>query len=149
MEAEVVRDSLLHLAGKLDLTTGGPSIDPTPAARRRALYFKQSRDHKNLLLTTFDAPDILACYRRSESIVPQQALALTNSKLAHEMAAAITTSIQTPDNPEFTRQVFQKILARSPDDNELQECLTFLKNSPNRTHLTHALLNHNDFVTVR
>src|SRR5206468_12594527 len=39
MEAQVIRDSLLHLSGELDLTVGGPSVpvmDET--SRRRSLY---------------------------------------------------------------------------------------------------------------
>ncbi|MEM7316672.1 MAG: DUF1553 domain-containing protein, partial [Planctomycetota bacterium] len=50
MEAQVVRDSLLHLAGELDLKTGGPSIDPQPGGKRRSLYFKHSRDQQDKFL---------------------------------------------------------------------------------------------------
>ena len=40
MEAEVVRDSLLYLAGSLDLQMGGPEIDETKGqeSRRRSVY---------------------------------------------------------------------------------------------------------------
>ena len=34
MEAQVVRDSLLHLAGVLDLQMGGPSLDPKDGGLR-------------------------------------------------------------------------------------------------------------------
>ena len=34
----------------------------------------------------FDDADIQQCYRRSESIIPQQALALANSRVSLEMA---------------------------------------------------------------
>src|SRR5207249_903423 len=88
MESQVVRDSLLHLAGELDLTRGGPSIE-TPmqeASKRRSLYFFHSAIERNKFLSTFDEADPLDCYRRRTSIIPQQALALSNSKLAGSMA---------------------------------------------------------------
>ena len=41
LEAEVVRDSLLAVAGELDTTAGGPELpqDQGLASRRRSLYF--------------------------------------------------------------------------------------------------------------
>ena len=71
MESQVLRDSLLHLAGRLDLTRGGPPVAASPNARRRSLYFFHSRDGRSKFLATFDDADVFACYRRSESIVPQ------------------------------------------------------------------------------
>ena len=41
----------------------------------------------------FDDADHLQCYRRSESIVPQQALALANSELSLKMAEEIAERI--------------------------------------------------------
>ena len=54
------------------------------ASRRRALYFFHSHNEHNKLLGIFDDANVLECYRRTESIVPQQALALWNSKFAHD-----------------------------------------------------------------
>ena len=83
MEAQVVRDSLLYLAGELDLTRGGPSIPVNDeASRRRSLYFVHSHNEHQKFLSMFDDASVLECYRRAESIVPQQALALENSPLA-------------------------------------------------------------------
>ena len=52
MEAQVVRDSLLHLAGELDPTLGGPSIPVADeASRRRSLYFVHSHnEHQKFLV---------------------------------------------------------------------------------------------------
>ena len=49
MESQVVRDSLLHLAGELDLRLGGPSIPPPQqeASQRRSLYFFHSAIDRN------------------------------------------------------------------------------------------------------
>jgi len=91
MESQVIRDSLLHLAGVLNPKLGGPTIDPKKSAGiyRRSLYFTHSRDGRHQFLSMFDDADILRCYRRNESIVPQQALAMANSKLALSMARKI------------------------------------------------------------
>ncbi|MBT5846317.1 MAG: DUF1553 domain-containing protein [Verrucomicrobiales bacterium] len=160
MEAQVVRDSLLHLAGVLDIKMGGPSINPGDVARRRSLYFKHSRDQQDKLLKMFNDADHLQCYRRSESIVPQQALALSNSKLAIEMSGLIAKKI---GGEGFVESTFEILLGRKPDSTERQECLKTLvelevaakkakKVNPAqraRRGLVHALLNHNDFVSVR
>ena len=90
MEAQIVRDSLLSLAGELDLTLGGPSVAINDeASRRRSLYFVHSHNDHNKFLSTFDDASVLDCYRRAESIVPQQALALENSPLSMTMAGKI------------------------------------------------------------
>jgi len=160
MEAQVVRDSLLHLAGVLDTKMGGPSINSSDTVRRRSLYFKHSRDQQDKLLKMFNDADHLQCYRRSESIVPQQALALSNSKLAIEMSELIANKI---DGVKFVESAFEILLGRKPDSIERQECLKTLveleaaaakakKANPKqraRRGLVHALLNHNDFVSVR
>jgi len=160
MEAQVVRDSLLQLAGVLDVKLGGPSLNPGDAVRRRSLYFKHSRDQQDKLLKMFNDADHLQCYRRTESIVPQQALALSNSKLAIDMAGQIAGRIKGDD---FVGGVFELLLGRTPDFAERRECETALtelvaaataakKANPvqrARRGLVLALLNHNDFVSVR
>jgi hypothetical protein len=64
MESQVVRDSLLHLAGELDPTVGGPPLTPKGPSKRRGLYFIHSADEEDKFLTMFDNADILQCYRR-------------------------------------------------------------------------------------
>lgn len=162
MEAEVVRDSLLKLAGELDLTVGGPSLDPKNGGTRRSLYFRHSRDDTDKFLSMFDGPDHLRCYRRSESIVPQQALALSNSKLALELSGKIAArwTHLSGSLDQFIETAFETILCREPDDEERTACREFCEElrgatrseqseSLVRTRLVHALLNHNDFVTIR
>jgi mono/diheme cytochrome c family protein len=168
MEAEVVRDSLLCLAGDLDPRLGGP---PVPVAdessRRRSLYFVHSHNDENRFLTTFDEASVLECYRRSESIVPQQALALSNSKLALAAAARINAHLheQLGDVSDacFVREAFATVLAGTPNAAEQAACEQALarwedllrrRHDPDpvrraRGDLVHALVNHNDFITIR
>lgn len=157
MESQVIRDSLLHLAGALDLKQGGPSVDPKAAERRRSLYLGHSRDQQDQLLSMFDDADIFACYRRSESIVPQQALALSNSEISIEMSEEVAAlSAAEKHDREFASRVFELILCRKPDAAELDACATFLveleevsPEGPGRARLVHALFNHNDFINIR
>ena len=77
IEAQAVRDSILSLTGNIDLTQGGPPVSAADQAtsNRRSLYFIHSDKERNPFLTTFDDADVRECYRRDQSIVPQQALA--------------------------------------------------------------------------
>ena len=155
MESQVVRDSLLHLSDQLDLSKlGGASASPKSGSTRRSLYFTHSPDKIDTFVGTFDDADLLQCYRRNQSVIPQQALALSNSKLAFESAAKLAAILDDADSPnEFIKACFTRILARAPDDEEIQECLVFLSEIPDkkrgRVHLVHALLNHNDFISIR
>ncbi|NNE00394.1 MAG: DUF1553 domain-containing protein, partial [Pirellulaceae bacterium] len=83
VESQVVRDSILSLAGTLDQTIGGPPVlaNDQASSKRRSLYFYHSNNDRNLFLTTFDEARVTDCYRREQTIVPQQALALSNSDL--------------------------------------------------------------------
>jgi hypothetical protein len=152
MESQVVRDSLLQLAGKLDLSLGGPSLDPDKAesSPRRSLYFIQNADTEHRFLATFDNSNVLECYRRNESVVPQQALALTNSKLSRECADALTAKMSALDEKAFIEQSFLAVLNRLPTEAEQAASwkgFTALKQ--NRSLFLQALINHNDFVTLR
>ena len=165
MEAEVVRDSILHLAGALDPRMGGQELENKDAltTTRRSLYysFNPESDGRSEFSALFDAPDPNDCYRRTRSVIPQQALALTNSKLVHDHTPAIAKRLGAPasDNAAFITAAFEQILTRPPSPAELAECDAFLKQQSTavpkdgearaRESLVRALLNQNDFLTVR
>jgi hypothetical protein len=164
LESQAVRDSLLHLAGELDLTVGGFPVE-TPqqeASKRRSLYFFHSAIDRNRFLMTFDEADPLDCYRRRDSIIPQQALALSNSKLAGAMGDKIAARLEKTVAPkDFSRDAFTWLLGYAPSAGELSACedamarwVELNKMRPDAQHrarvqLIGALLNHNDFITVR
>jgi len=166
MEAQVVRDSLLHLAGELDLTMGGPPLPvDQEQSRRRSLYFVHSHNDHQPFLSMFDDASVLDCYRRAESIVPQQALALENSTLAIQMADRIAGRLnaEAAEDREFVRRAFLMVLATEPTAQEMKlvsetfprmiEVARREKRANPELHtrvrLVQALLNHNDFVTIR
>jgi hypothetical protein len=149
LDAEVVRDSILAHSGSLDLTMGGP---PVLAAQqdtsfRRSLYFFHSNNERNMFLTTFDGPAAKECYQRDQSIVPQQALALSNSGLVHEASQRIAARLSRPvdgaaegpaaadavvagavvagavvDDLEFIRRAWMVLVAIHPGEAEVAAC---------------------------
>jgi len=162
MESQVVRDSLLSLAGTLDTRRGGPPVMPARQAdsTRRSLYFLHSNNDRNLFLTTFDEASVKDCYRRENSIVPQQALALTNSRLVLEASQTIAGRLTEtcPESDGFIRAAFVTVPGIHPGDDEMaasRNALDAWRQLPGgtmetaRTYLIRALINHNDFVTVR
>jgi hypothetical protein len=169
MQSQVVRDSLLHLAGQLDLQRGGPPVPLAgqEASRRRSIYFFSSHNEHSKFLGQFDDANVLDCYRRTESIVPQQALTLANSRLAISAAEGIAKKLQErhakSSDDDFTAAAFGLLLGVVPTADEKAACRQALKDwqeilqiakhpdavSKARTNLVAALLNHNDFITVR
>jgi hypothetical protein len=168
LESQVVRDCILSLAGTLDSAMGGPSIPAGDQSKstRRSLYFWHSDVDRNSFLTTFDDADVKECYRRDQSIVPQQALALSNAAIVHDSAAKIAERIRAAGGPvtsddEFLDRAFAMLLDRRPSADERAACSTAIGRwrtlarptdagaDPALVHLVWTLLNHNDFVTLR
>jgi len=160
LESQAIRDSLLALSGSLDSTMGGPPILPAnqAASKRRSLYFFHSNNERNLFLSTFDDAEVKECYRRDQSIVPQQALALTNSNRVSESASKIATLLALPDEAAFIRKAFTVLLGIKASDAEVTASVSALdawrklpKATPEnaRGNFIIALINHNDFVTLR
>lgn len=168
MEAEIVRDSVLQLAGELDLSFGGPPLPVNDElSRRRSMYFVHSHNDHHTFLTMFNDANVLDCYRRADSIVPQQALAMENSSLTGEMAVKIVQRIVAADpsasDDTFIRKAFTVVLTAEPTADEMatlkehMERMTALAQNNKRpdpahlarTSLVHTLLNHNDFITIR
>jgi len=136
MEAEVVRDSTLQVAGALDTTLYGHDLDQNTGLKvpRRSIYFRSSKEKKVVFLDTFDRANVTDCYRRAETIVPQQALALVNSSLSLAQARTLAGKLSEPiawlseaDRPRaFVAAAFERVLCRPPSDEEAATCLEFL-----------------------
>jgi hypothetical protein len=168
LEAELVRDAILAHSGELDPIMGGPPVSPDAQgdSKRRSLYFYHSNNDRNLLLTTFDGAAVKECYRREQSIVPQQALALSNSRLVQDAARKIADRLSASPlgasaaaaDDAFIRQAWLELLAVRVGEAELASCRRALDRwraldpadtGAARAHLIWTLLNHNDFVTLR
>ena len=176
MEAEVVRDSLLHTAGALDTTFGGPDIDYGQGltSRRRSLYFTHHGEARMPFLELFDAADACDAYVRTVSVVPQQALALTNNALCRSLSHTVASNLWNElaeagvagasRFSTFVSAAFEQVLGRAPGSRELSVSIDFLTRqtrllssdpppdaeaaSHARDDLVQALFSHNDFVTI-
>lgn len=136
LEAEAVRDAVLAVAGSLDPKQGGPEIDQGEGLTnpRRSLYFRNSKEKKMTFLDAFDRPNVVDCYKRSESIVPQQALAQANSPLtlaeSRKLAARLSEQVGVENDDgrvqAFVGTAFAQILSRHPTAGELAECTSFI-----------------------
>jgi hypothetical protein len=136
MEAEAIRDNVLRVAGNLDATMGGPDLDPESGqtSRRRSLYFRHAKEKRMTFLRQFDSPNVSACYRRSESVVPQQALALANSAIGFEQARRLAGALSAASGLEprgaadagFIARAFEAVLGRPPTAEEDGACAQFL-----------------------
>ena len=138
MESEQVRDSLLHVAGTLDPTIGGPDIDFKLgfSSHRRSLYFTQHGEGKMPFLETFNAPDVCDAYKRTASVVPQQALAMVNNLFLLELSQSIAERLwaetqasetdQVHLNQSFVTAGFESVLCRVPTTAERDLASQFL-----------------------
>jgi hypothetical protein len=180
LEAEIVRDEILYVAGKLDQCFSGPDIDQNLGMTnfRRSLYFRHAAEKEMEFLKLFDAASVTECYQRKESIIPQQALALSNSELTIRMARLLARELAAKHSEarEFVTAAFERTLTRLPTADEIRECLVFLEQQQNahssgsakpqaaddggrtpsadpalraKENLVQVLLNHHEFVTVR
>ena len=140
LDAEAVRDSVLAVAGSLDRSRGGPDIDYAEgeSVLRRSLYFRHAYEKQMRFLVLFDAASPNECYRRSESIVPQQALALVNSTLSicqsRVLARSLTEEVGAGQDGDdaFLTAAFEQILCRQPSAEERAACSEFLQSQSAR-----------------
>src|SRR5262249_24052023 len=151
---------------ELNPALGGPEIaqDQAEIARRRSIYLAHHGETRATFLDLFDAANPCDAYRRTASVLPQQALALSNSELALRMARLVERKLYTGlSDEQFVVAAFEQVLGRAPRAAEAEAALAFLdrqmklfrtelnvvQDARARANLVHALFNHTDFVTVR
>ncbi len=130
MEAEIVRDNMLSVAGLLDASLFGPgTLDE--GMTRRSIYFTIKRSRLIPTLRLFDGPDSLQSIgARQVTTVAPQALMLMNSpnvrRYAMQFANRAAPTEQTPP-AEAVRAAYLLALSRAPSNVELTDALTFLQ----------------------
>ena len=144
MDAEMLRDSLITLAGVRWDKQFGPGdlavsredglITTLPVKNdvwRRSVYVLHRRTLMPTLLTSFDRPRMSPnCIERTESTVAPQALHLLNNKQVNLWAGQFARQIiQEAGNAreEQIRLSYLKALSRQPDDQELQLTLEYME----------------------
>jgi hypothetical protein len=150
LEAEAIRDALLAASGTLSPRSGGPGVmaplpeeirksirkdhwkvSPDPEDhRRRSIYLFARRNLRYPFLEVFDRPDPnLSCARRDRTTIAPQSLALLNSDLAVEAAAALARRARGERAAAGEASIvsaYRLALGRAPEPAEIAAAREFL-----------------------
>jgi len=160
LDAEQIRDSVLLINGKLELSTlGGPSVEGDQF--RRSLYVKKIRNTPDLLLSRFNTPEgFKSSPTRNITNTPLQSLLLFNSNWPIQQSETMAKQLLSayPSNPERVAHLFNFVYGRNPTSKETQLSLTFVEQQldPESEHkeltsfsdLCHILINSNEFMNL-
>jgi hypothetical protein len=170
LDGDALRDTVLAVAGSLNLKMGGVGIIPPLtkeeilAARmpdlwpthpdasehnRRSIYLQMKRSLTLPLLQIFDAPDSASsCARRESSTVAPQALAMMNSEFTATQAQRFAERVRKEAGQTPTALVdaaWRIAFARTPADSERRTALAYLeRNSLDRLCL--LIFNMSEFL---
>ena len=131
LEWEAMHDSLLFVAGRLDVQMGGRPVGLLQTSnRRRAVYGLIDRQDLPNLLRVFDiaSPDQSSA-GRPRTTVPQQALFLLNSLLVIEQARALAARpgiAQCSETAERITALYDIVYQREPTAAEIVIGETFI-----------------------
>jgi hypothetical protein len=151
LEAEAIRDGILAVSGKLNLTMGGPGVKPRmhpdllttsqrnkwpdvtkegPKEWRRSVYVYIKRQLLLMMLSLFDWPTASSsCGRREESTVPTQALLLMNDDFVADQASYFADRVRAESDPDPGARVeraFVLAFGRPPSPTRMAEATRFL-----------------------
>ncbi|MFN5741579.1 MAG: DUF1553 domain-containing protein [Planctomyces sp.] len=147
LPAETIRDSLLMISGQLDfarrnsvvqqlgmyaIATSGArhvSLSQTGELRQRSIYLPVIRGAVPPSLAVFDFPNPdLVTGRRDMTTVPAQALFLMNSAFVRQLSEALSEDLteSAGTDSEILRQLFQRVLVRDSDAEEIQAGLQWI-----------------------
>jgi hypothetical protein len=172
LEAEMIRDQILAVAGTLDRTLGGPNIHPyinpelfeasskrnwpgkpedDPSAWRRSLYVFSKRSIRYPLFEAFDQPNLINSNdRRNRSTIAPQALLLMNNSFVLTHAGYFAERLRREAGDDAKAQVnrgYALALGRAPDKVEQAKSVEFVSSGPNGlSDFCHVLFNLNEFV---
>ena len=144
VEAEVLRDSMLAVAGELSLSTGGPGTNPQISRdaaeqprftqgglrppyyeegrreerNRRSVYSFQQRSLIDPMIEVLNGASVdFSCERRDSTTVPTQAFTLFNGELSYDLGLAFAIRLQNETNRVVDR-AFELAYGRSPSREE-------------------------------
>ena len=135
LDAEQLRDSMLFVAGDLDLDkSGGPSTELGIDNTRRTVYAKVSRFRIDPFLQAFDFPNpTFTAEQRFSTNVPVQRLYFMNNTFVYAQAGKLAQRVFAKgDDTARITEAYRLLYGRIPTPAELQVGLDFLKNTPER-----------------
>jgi hypothetical protein len=170
LDAESLRDAVLSVSGKLDLTTGGPSVkyfkqspgihrtpkvdytafDPDgPGAHRRSVYRFIFRTVPDPFMDALDCPDASQfTAARADSVTALQALALLNDPFMVRMSEHFAKRVESAGPVEArVRQAYRLALNREAADREVSALAAYATRH-GMANACRVLLNCNEFLFV-
>lgn len=178
MEAEIIRDQMLAVAGNLDDQMFGPPVPihltpfmdgrgrpdasgPLDGDRRRSVYVAVRRNFLSPMMTAFDMPSPFSTMgRRNVSNVPAQALIMMNGDFVSAQAAVwaereLNDGQPANDSARLIRMIDTAFL-RHPSPRETAATMAFVESnlqtlSPMQvwTQVAQAIFNAKEFIFVR
>jgi mono/diheme cytochrome c family protein len=129
MTAEQLRDSILAVAGTLDDSIGGPSVELTTTFTRRTIYGTVSRFKLDPYLQSFDFPSPSAsAEKRFPTTVPLQRLFLMNSDFVQLRAEEVGKATEDQrDERGRIRKIYSLIYGREATERELSRGADFIR----------------------
>ncbi|MFN4260480.1 MAG: DUF1553 domain-containing protein [Gemmataceae bacterium] len=137
LEAEVIRDSLLAVAGQLDTTMYGPgTLDES--SKRRSIYFTVKRSKLIPMMQIFDAPEALTGMdqRPATTIAPQALLLMNNPHVrghAHGFARRVAPNDKTTTEQAIVT-AYRVALSRQPTPAEQADAVAFIEHQADSYH---------------
>ncbi len=172
LDAEQIRDALLAVSGKIDLTEGGPSamqfgfsdpnkevspridyegFDPDePASNRRSVYRFIFRNVNDPLLDAFDAADpSLSVARRTSTTTALQALSLFNNRFVLRQCEHLAARLgrETEGIEKQIALAYRLLFSRVPDDDELR-AVSAHAHKHGLANACRVLVNSNEFLFI-
>ena len=170
LSAEEIRDSILAVSGKLDLTMGGPGyylfvlektahsphyeyhlFDPEDeTTHRRSVYRFIVRSQPDPFMTTLDCADSSqSTPRRDETLTSLQALSLLNNRFNLSMAGHFANRLSS-EQETLAGQVeaaFHLVTGRSPSVAEREQLIAYAQQH-GLQNLSRVVFNLSEFVFV-
>lgn len=171
LDAETLRDSILHLSGRLDLTMGGPGIEQfrkskgpqstpaldytaydwnSPGASRRSIYRVVWRGIPDPFMEALDFPDLgILAPKRGFSVSALQSLAVFNNDFILHGSEWLATDLQEkhPDLSGQLDQLAKLVWLRTPSPDETSALSAYAKEH-GLPALCRVLFNSNEFLFV-
>jgi mono/diheme cytochrome c family protein len=140
LEFEPFRDTVLQVAGRLELKQGGQPVEITqrPFTARRTVYSFIERQNLPGVFRTFDfaSPDTTSP-QRFNTTVPQQALFMINSPFVAEQARSFAKDPDVAGAKDPAGRIaalYQKAFQRAPTKEEIELGKRFVQEQSRVTH---------------
>jgi hypothetical protein len=169
LSGEEIRDSVLAIAGQLNVSRGGPGFrlyrylqdnvaTYVPSDRlgaetyRRSVYHQNARASRIDLMTEFDCPDCaFPTPRRVATTTPLQALTLMNHSFTMDMAGFLAERLERETAPADTEaqvhRAFRLGFSRSPSSEERTAAEALIEKHGLEA-FCRAILNANELIYV-